>query len=121
MALRPQIINLVRLDRPDQPRQSAGVGQVAVVQNETISLRMQILVYRLQSARIERTGPPNNPVDLVSFGQEQFRQVGTILAGNPSDQSPFHDIQLAGKSAQITKTEKLPAVLFGSGSFIGFP
>jgi hypothetical protein len=33
--------------------------------------------------------PADNTVDLVTLGEEEFREVGAVLARNPCDQSAF--------------------------------
>jgi hypothetical protein len=44
----------------------------------------------IQPPRVERTGTADNAVDLITLGQQQFRQIGSILASNAGDQSAFH-------------------------------
>ncbi len=41
------------------------------------------MVYALE---VLRARPPHHPVDLVALFQEQFRQIGPVLAGDPGDQ-----------------------------------
>lgn len=39
---------------------------------------------------IERACPPDETVDLVALGQQQLRQVRTVLPRDASDQRSFH-------------------------------
>ncbi len=89
MALGSEIVNLVRRDRTNYSRQGAGITQVTIMQFQHGRRNVGIGVKMLQAGRIERAGAPDDPMDLVSFRQEQFRQIRTVLTGNPSDESFF--------------------------------
>jgi hypothetical protein len=40
----------------------------------------------VDSLRVERAGSSDQPMDRVALGEQQFGQVGPILAGNAGDQ-----------------------------------
>ena len=44
---------------------------------------MRIFVDVVDAVRIEGTGAADNSVNFVAFAQQQFRQIGAILASNP--------------------------------------
>ena len=85
-----QVVNLLRLHLADQPRQRAGVPQVAIVQMQAALARVRVGVERLQPPGVERAGPADNPMHLVPFGDEQLGQVRAILPGNARNQCLLH-------------------------------
>ena len=59
------------------------VGQVAVMHVEP---RMDVLRLRvdvIDTLGVERGGPAFESVDHVAFGEQESREVGTVLAGDP--------------------------------------
>ena len=89
MALGSEIVNFVRRDRTNYSREGAGITQITIMQFQLGRRNVGIGVKMLQPGRIERAGAPDDPMHLVSFRQEQFRQIRTILTGNPRDESLF--------------------------------
>jgi len=55
------------------------------VQEEVAPGLMGILVEMVDALGIERRGAAFQTVDLISLGQQELRQVRTVLAGNPGD------------------------------------
>src|SRR6185369_9797860 len=43
----------------------------------------------LDAGAQEIARPPNDPMNRVTFGQQQLAQIRTVLSGNPGDQSPL--------------------------------
>ena len=39
---------------------------------------------------VERRGPADQAVDLVALAEQQFGEVGPVLAGDPGDQGSLH-------------------------------
>ncbi len=85
MALRREIVNLLRLNFCQQPRQRAAVGQIAVVQEKPFAALVRVLVNRFEPPRVERAGAANDAVHLVAFAQQQFREIRPVLAGDAGD------------------------------------
>jgi hypothetical protein len=59
------------------------------VQEEVALGLMRILVEVVDTLGIERRGAAFQTMDFVTFGKQEFRQVGTILSGNSGDQRTF--------------------------------
>src|SRR5216117_2193278 len=88
MTLRREVVDLVRRNLPDQPRQRAGVAQIAVVEKQPRPSGMRICVNRVQASGIKGTGAADDAVYFVVFRQQQFGQIRTVLAGDAGNK-PF--------------------------------
>ncbi len=69
----------------DQPRQVAAIGQVAVVQVQVVLEAVRIGINPIQPRRVERGGPADDAVHLVSLLEQKLREVRTILTGDSGD------------------------------------
>ncbi len=67
--------------------------QVTVVEMESFSRQVRTQIDRLDAPSVELRRPSHDPVDFVPFREEQFGQVGTILAGNAGNQCFSHAIK----------------------------
>ena len=85
MALRRQVVDFIRLHLLDDVHQAGGIGHVAVVQNERAALFMRILVQVVDAVGIEQRSAALDAVHLVAFFQQQFGEIGAVLAGNAGD------------------------------------
>ena len=90
MALGGQVVNFIRLDILDDADQVGGIGEIAVVHEEADMLFVEILEKMIHPGGIERRRPTLDAVDFVAFAEEDFSQVGAILAGNTGNQGFFH-------------------------------
>ena len=90
MRLGGEIVNLVRLHGFDHVPQAGTVGHVAVVEIEACVLLVWIGVDRIQPVSVKGGRAPDDAVDLIFLGQEEFRQKGAVLAGYAGDESFFH-------------------------------
>ena len=90
MALGAEVVDLVGPDDAQQFVDGAGVVEVAVVEEEFDPGFVGIAVEVVDPAGVEGGGAANHAVDLVPLGQQQFRQVGAVLAGDPCDEGFFH-------------------------------
>jgi hypothetical protein len=86
VALRAQVVDLVGRHGVQQVDQPDAVMQVAVVKEQPTAGVVRILVDAVDSLRIERRGPPDQAVDVVSLRQQQFGEVGAVLAGDAGHQ-----------------------------------
>jgi len=48
---------------------------------------MKIRIKMIDPVRVKGTGPPNQSVDFIPFGQKQFGQVRPVLPGYSGDKS----------------------------------
>ena len=84
MALRAEVVDLVRFDRVDQVDQADAVGEVAVVQ--------------VQVGGVDVVDPPpvdggraaDQAVDLVPLPEQELGQVRPVLAGDTGDEGAPH-------------------------------
>ena len=89
MALRGQVVDFVGLNLLDDADQIGGVGQVAVVQDEIAVADVRVLVQVVDAIRVERRRAALDAVDDVAFAEQQFGQIGAVLAGDAGDQGNF--------------------------------
>ncbi|KAG1257178.1 hypothetical protein G6F65_016013 [Rhizopus arrhizus] len=82
VALRRQVVDLVRLNGLHDADQAARIGHVAVMQHEIARLVVRILVQVVDARGVEQRSAPLDAVDLIALGQQELRQVGPVLAGN---------------------------------------
>ncbi len=90
VALGPEIINFIRLDRSDQLIQRAGIVQIPIDQPQPRIRHMRVLIDRVDPSRVEGAGSPDDAVDLIPFGEQQLSQVRSVLPCNPRNQCSFH-------------------------------
>lgn len=55
---------------------------------------MRIAVEVVDTRSVERARPTDYAVDLVSLGEEQFGEIGAVLAGDASDEGFFHNFRV---------------------------
>ena len=89
VALGREVVDLRRPDLADQTGEPVAVGHVAVMQNERTLHLVDVAVEVLDPLRAKRAGPAHQAVNLVSFVEEQFGEVRTILPGDTRDQGPL--------------------------------
>ena len=86
MALRRQIIDLVRAYLLDYPDQVGGIGQVTVMQRHAHTRFVRVLVEMIYSISIERGGTTLDTMHFIVFSQKQLGQIRAVLTGNSSNQ-----------------------------------
>ena len=100
VALGREVVDLRWPDLADQTGEPVAVGHVSVMQNERTLHLVDVAVEVLDPLRAKRAGPAYQTVNLVSFVEEQFCEVRTVLAGDTCDQGPLrgsrHVILTAG-------------------------
>ena len=79
----PQLVNVLL------GQMSSGIGEIAIVQHEALLLDVRVLVDILDPAGVERRRPPLHAVDRVPLLEQQPREVGSVLAGGPGNESNF--------------------------------
>jgi hypothetical protein len=63
-----------------------------MVEDEAAFPLVRILVEMVDAGGIEQRRPALDPMNLVALLEQEFGQVGPVLAGDPGDQCFFHDI-----------------------------
>ena len=85
MALRGEIVDFGRLRFLNQADQIGGVGHVAVVQEKFGVLDVRIDIQVIDALGVERRRAAFDAMHDVAFRQQQFGEIGAILAGDPGD------------------------------------
>src|ERR1700691_487449 len=82
MALRAEMINLVRLHVVNQVGQLLTRREIAVVEEEATVAALRVLINMVDAVSVEGGTAADDSMDLVTFSEQQFRQVRTVLAGD---------------------------------------
>jgi hypothetical protein len=72
VALRGEVVDLIGLNLLNDANQIGAVGQVAVVQNETLILLVRVLVEVIDAVCIEERGAALDAVHLIALGEQQL-------------------------------------------------
>ena len=72
MALRGEIVDLVRLHFLDDADQRGGVGEVAVMQGEVEALLVRIVIQMIDAIGVEQAGAPLYAMHLIALAEQQF-------------------------------------------------
>lgn len=89
MALRRQVIDLVRLRLVHQPRQAPPVRHVAVMQEEPHPRRVRVLIEVVDALRVEARGTPDQSMHLIPLLQQQLGQIRPVLTRDARDKRDF--------------------------------
>ena len=97
MALRGQMVDFVWPHLAYDVRKIARTADVAVVQMQLHRVAVVgVPVGVVQPVGVEAAGPTQDAVYLVAFGQENFGQIGTVLAGDAGNQCSSPVIRCLG-------------------------
>jgi len=75
MRLRPEVVDLVRLEVVEQLHHLHRVGEVAVVEKQLHAIDVRVLVKVVDATGVERRGAAHDAVDLVPLRKEQLCQI----------------------------------------------
>ena len=92
VALRGQVIDLIRLHFLDDADEIGRIRQISVMQAQPDIALMRILVEMIDAVRIERGRAALDAVNLVALAEQQLSQVGAVLAGDPRDECPLRHV-----------------------------
>src|SRR5262249_25706517 len=90
VALCTKMINLVRFQFVKKLYQIKRVAEVAVLDEHSEAIYVVISVEMINAGSVERARASNDPVDFVTFLQQQISQITSVLPGDAGDQRPFH-------------------------------
>jgi hypothetical protein len=85
MALRGEIVDLVRLRLLDDSDQVRRIGEIAMMEHESAVGLVRILVEVIDPVGIDRRASLD-AVDQIALGQKELRQIGTVLASNSGNE-----------------------------------
>ena len=87
VALGAEVVHLVGPDLLHDLREARCIGQVGVVELESVAHARAMRKMWSIRCRLSVLERPNQPVDLVfRLPEQEFGQVGPILSGDPGDQ-----------------------------------
>jgi hypothetical protein len=73
------------LDFLDNPDQVCGISQITIMQDEISVINMRILIQVIYALGIEQGAAAFDAMDFISFAQEQFREIRSVLSGDTCD------------------------------------
>ena len=94
MTLGAEVVDLVGLDLLNDADQVGRIGEIAVVEDEAsggaaeVDL-MGVLVEVIDAIGVEAAGAALDAMDAIALLQQEFGEVGAVLAGDACDQSCF--------------------------------
>src|SRR5579872_40176 len=94
VTLRGEVINFIRRQLVDQIENPFGAAQISVVQAQSRTFLVRILIDVVDALGVERAGAPNDAVNFVAMGQKKFGQIGAVLSGDSRNQCSFHEVSL---------------------------
>ena len=80
-----EVVDLVGLDLLDDVDEGRRVGQVAVVEDEFGVRVVRVFVEMVDAGGVEEGGAALDAVDFVAFAEEEFGEIGAVLAGDSGD------------------------------------
>ena len=89
MALRGEVVDLVRPALLDDANQVRGIGQVTVVKPHPDALFMRVPVQMIDSFGVERRRTPFHSMDFVSLLEQELRKIRAVLARDTRNQRGF--------------------------------
>lgn len=81
-----EVVDLVRLHLLDDAHQRGRVGQVTVVQDELAVIDVRVFVQVVDAVGIEERSAALDAVHLVTLLEQEFSEVGAVLAGDAGDE-----------------------------------
>ena len=89
VALGCEIVDLGRLGLGHHPDQVGRIRHVAVMHEEAGAIDMRIDIKVVDAVGVERGGTPLEAVHFIALGEQQFGEIGAVLAGDARNQSDF--------------------------------
>jgi hypothetical protein len=71
---------------------AAGIGHVGEMEAEAAAVFVEIAIDAIQTVGIEAAGAPFESVDFIALPQQEFGQVGAVLAGDAGNECAFHSL-----------------------------
>src|SRR5450759_424105 len=90
MALGGQVVDLIRSHLLNDADEAGRIRHVPIVQDKVAVGDVRILVEMVNPVRVEERGTALDAMHLVALFEQEFGKVGTVLTGNPGDQSFLH-------------------------------
>src|SRR5882724_1049017 len=114
VALRAQMIDLVRLQFVKKLHKIHRVAEVSVMQKQSHTVYVWISVKMINSRGVKRAGAADNPVNFIPFLKQQIGQITSILASNAGDERPLHWALIVGRFCETPIEEHLDGISGGN-------
>jgi hypothetical protein len=75
------------------------------MQKHADTIHVRVGVKMIDPRSVEGAGAANDAVDFVAFLKQQISQITSVLAGNASDQRPFHSGTIVGRFCETPTLE----------------
>ena len=85
MALGPQVVHLVGPNLSHNANQDVHVGQIAVMEEEALLVRVGGVHKVVEPLLVIAAGPALDPVHNIALVEQQLREVRAVLAGDARD------------------------------------
>src|SRR5439155_3883294 len=89
MALPGEMIQLCRASIAENSTQGRAIGEIAIVEKQASTVNFFIAPQMLDARSQQIARAPHDSMHSVIFLQEQFRQIGTVLASDSGNQGNF--------------------------------
>src|SRR5947199_2392831 len=89
MALPGEMIQLCRANIAENSTQGRAIGEIAIVEKQASTVNFFIAPQMLDARSQQIARAPHDSMHSVIFLQEQFRQIGTVLASDSGNQGNF--------------------------------
>ena len=89
MALRGEVIYLVRFRLLDQADQIGCIRQIAVVKEKRRFVLMGILVEGVHPFGVEGRGAALDAMNIIAFSKQQAGEIGSVLTCDAGDEGRF--------------------------------
>ena len=121
-----EIVDLVGLHLRHHADQVGGVGQVAVMQLEAGARHVAVVVQMVDAAGVEGGGAALDAVHLIPLLEQQFREIGAVLAGDAGDEGDLATIRhhvpsVAGRPARAQRGGPKAGCLAAGGAVRKWP
>ena len=83
--LRAEIVDFVWEGGLDDTAQSGGIGEVCVVKHQSPAAFVRIFVDVVDARGVESRTSADDAVNDVAFGEQEFAEIGAVLAGDSGD------------------------------------
>jgi hypothetical protein len=85
MALRGQVVDLIRLHFLHHVDEAGGVGHVTIVEDETARLLVRILVKVVDAVGVQQGSAAFDAVHFIPLCEKKFGEISAVLTGNACD------------------------------------
>ena len=112
-----QIVDFVRLHLLNDADEIGGIGQVAVVQLETLMLHVRIRIQMVNTVCIEKRAAALDAKHHITFVQQQLGEIRAILAGHTGINATFLFVMMEYRIYYCSAVERRRLIRLSDASF----